>query len=323
MDKDKVEGLPFRNIVSEFSNKFKPESNRYHLYISHACPFAHRASIVLYLKGLEDHISFSVVHPTFQRTKPDVDDHLGWVFKSPTDEPVSSAHGYGSFDCEGCIPDNINNTKSARELYELDGGSTARYTVPILWDKKEKIIVNNESSEIMRMLNSNFNNLASNKELNLYPDNLKNKIYEINDMVYNNINMAVYRCGFAQKQEPYEIAFKELFDCLDKVEEILSKSRFLVGNQITESDIRLFVTLVRFDEVYFISYKCNKKRIIDYPNLLNFCREIYQLPKIGSTVNMKHIKMHYFTNYKDLNTYAIIPKGNNFIAELEKPHNRK
>ena len=142
-------------------------------------------------------------------------------------------------------------------------------------------------------------------------------------MVYNNINMAVYRCGFAQKQEPYEIAFKELFDCLDKVEEILSKIRFLVGNQITEADIRLFVTLVRFDEVYFISYKCNKKRIIDYPNLLNFCREIYQLPKIGSTVNMKHIKMHYFTNYKDLNTYAIIPKGNNFIAELEKPHNRK
>jgi len=278
--------------------------------------------IVANLKGLRDHITFSVVHPTWQRTKPESDEHCGWVFRNPEDPSVSSIQGFGSFDCEGCIPDYINQTKTVRELYEKCGGTTGRYSVPILWDKKEDTIVNNESSEIIRMLNSSFNELAIFKDLDLYPNELQKEINEINTFVYDGINNGVYKCGFAKTQEAYNQAFNELFDALDKVEEILSKNRFLVGNRFTEADVRIFPTLVRFDEVYVVYFKCNKKRIIDYPNILNYCREIYQMPGIKETVNMKHIKTHYYTSHKDINYYAIIPNGNNFIAELEKPHDR-
>jgi putative glutathione S-transferase len=329
MEKEKMQGAfvrtvtTFRDTISQDHEKFKPESGRYHLYISYACPWAHRTLITLTLKGLKDHIGVSVVHPTFEKTKPDIDDHIGWVFKSESDPPVIPASGHGSIDCKGCIPDTINNTRNIRELYDLAGGTSSRYTVPILWDKKEKTIVNNESSEIIRIFNSAFNEIAGNKELDLYPENLRSEIDKINEWVYPNINNGVYRCGFAQRQEPYDIAFKELFDALDKLEEILSSKRYLLGDQLTEADIRLWVTLIRFDEVYVVYFKCNRSRIVDFPNILNYCRDVYQIPGVASTVNMDHIKNHYFTSHKELNSYSIVPGGNNFLRELNKPHNRK
>jgi len=214
----------FRNWISEDSDKFQPESGRYHLYISYGCPWANRCLAVRNLKGLQDHIGLSIVHPTMQRTKPDVDDHVGWVFRNEGDEPLSNSSGYGKFECKDVIPDTVNNTKTIREIYEKVTKESTVYSVPILWDKKLQTIVNNESSEIIRMFNSAFNKLAKNPELDLYPEDLRKQIDEINDWVYHNINIGVYKCGLAQSQEAYDEAVKNLFDHLDKAEEILSKN---------------------------------------------------------------------------------------------------
>ena len=311
----------FRNWISESSERFKPESGRYHLYISYCCPWACRTLMFLKLKGLEEHIGLSIVHPTWQKTRPEKDNHTGWVFRSEDDEPLKTSLGFGSFPGTGCIPDVVNNCKSVRELYELSNDTGGKYTVPVLWDKKNKMIVNNESSEIIRILNSEFNKFSKNPGLDLYPEALKGKIDEINEWVYSDINNGVYRSGFAQAQEAYEDAVNKLFIGLDRVEEILSKSRYLVGNQFTEADVRLFVTLVRFDEAYNVVFKCNKKKIIDYPNLLNFTREVYQMPGIAETVNMYHIKAGYY-GIPTVNHYAIIPIGPDFISTLKEKHDR-
>ena len=312
----------YRNWISEDSDRFKPESGRYHLYISYACPWACRALAVRNLKGLQDHIGLSVVHPTFKKTKPEVDEHAGWVFRSENDEPLPSVTGFGSFLGIDSIPDTVNNCNSVRDLYDLTNDTARVYSVPVLWDKKEKTIVNNESSEIIRMFNSAFNKFSTNPELDLYPESLRTKIDEVNEWVYHGINNGVYKSGFAKSQEAYDGAVTTLFNSLDRVEEILSRNRYLCGSQFTEADIRLFPTLVRFDEVYVVYFKCNKKRIVDYPNMLNYLREIYQMKGVTESVNMYHIKTHYYTSHPALNHFAIVPAGPDSVSTLKEKHDR-
>jgi putative glutathione S-transferase len=287
----------FRNWIKPDS-EFPPEKDRYHLYISWACPWAHRTAIVRHLKGLHGVISLSPV------------DYLlgpnGWSFSSEN-------------------PDPNNGFQLIREIYEQsDPQYSANYTVPVLYDKKQKRIVNNESSEIIRMLNDQFNHLADVPELDLYPAHLRAQIDEINAWVYPNINNGVYRCGFAQSQEAYDVAFDGLFEHLEKAEEILSKSRFLTGSHLTEADVRLFTTLVRFDPVYVVHFKTNKKRLVEYPNLFAFTRDIYQMAtangSVKDTVNMFHIKHHYYESHKKINTYGIVPKG--FDIDYDAPVQR-
>jgi len=326
----------FRNFITKDPEaRFPPASDRYHLYISYACPWANRCLAALKMKGLDKAIGVSVVHPTWQQTKPGEDEHTGWVFKSEDDPPVSSSTGMGSFPATGCIPDGINNAKSIRELYEKaaeanlkagkgNGDPGKKYSVPLLWDKKEGTIVNNESEDILRMLNREFSDFEEpgSKKYDLYPDNLVNEIESVNSWVYDNINNGVYKCGFAKSQEAYDEAVENLYKHLDKAEEILSEQRYLAGSEITEADIRLFMTLVRFDEVYVVYFKCNIRPISSYPNLLNYCRDLYQTPGLGESINMDHIKTHYYTSHPTLNHYAVIPAGPAVVDDLSKPHDR-
>lgn len=275
---------------------FKAEANRYHLYVSLACPWAHRTMIFRKLKKLEDMISVSVV------------DHYmgtsGWTFKQN----------------DGVIGDPIHDAQFMHQIYtQADANFSGRVTVPVLWDKTQNTIVSNESSEIIRMFNSAFDNIGAAKG-DYYPKNLRTDIDAVNDKIYHAINNGVYKCGFASTQEAYEEPFNALFDELEKVETILDKNRYLTGNQITEADWRLFTTLIRFDAVYVGHFKCNKKRIADYPNMSNYLRELYQIPGIAQTVNMEHIKKHYYGSHDTINPHLVVPLGPqlNFNA----PHNR-
>jgi len=287
----------FRDWVSDDgSTEFTAEPDRYHLYVSLACPWAHRTLIVRKLKKLENIISVSVVDPLMLDN--------GWEFSNN----------------EGCIPDSINNTEYLHEVYtKADPTYTGRVTVPILWDKKLNTIVNNESAEIIRMFNSRFNEFG-NADLDFSPIELRDEINAINDKVYRKINNGVYKCGFSTTQAAYEKAFDNLFDALDEIEIILSKNRYLVGSQLTEADWRLFTTLVRFDSVYVGHFKCNKKRIADYHNMQNYLRELYQMPGIAETVNLDHIKQHYYRSHVSINPNGIVPKGPEL--SLETLHNR-
>ena len=270
---------------------FAAEPGRYHLYVSHACPWAHRTMIFRALKGLQDVISVSVVHPLM----PDE----SWVF--------------GEYP--GATEDHINQAHYLYENYlKVDPNFTGLVTVPLLWDKKQQTIVNNESSEIIRMFNSAFDEVtytevSGNADLDFYPEALREEIDEVNEPIYNNVNNGVYRCGFAKTQQAYNAAYDRLFNTLDELEDRLSKQRYLVGNQITEADWRLFTTLVRFDAVYYNHFKTNKKRLIEYPNLWAYTRELYQVPGVAETVNMDHIKYHYFASHRSINPTGIIPKG--------------
>eukprot|EP00559_Dactyliosolen_fragilissimus_P000928 CAMPEP_0184856374 /NCGR_PEP_ID=MMETSP0580-20130426/1561_1 /TAXON_ID=1118495 /ORGANISM="Dactyliosolen fragilissimus" /LENGTH=341 /DNA_ID=CAMNT_0027351373 /DNA_START=203 /DNA_END=1228 /DNA_ORIENTATION=- len=318
----------FRNIIGKES-KFQAEADRYHLYVSYACPWAHRCLIVLALKGLENIIPVTVVHPTFQHTKPEIDGHTGWVFGNPEGKPITNSDGRGGpfpASFSDTFPDPISNSFSIREIYERAGDTLGKYTVPLLWDKKLNTIVNNESSEIIRMFNSEFNSFATrNKDLDLYPDDTKKKesIDSVNDWVYDTINNGVYKCGFATSQNAYNEAIKELTSSFDKVESILKKQRYLAGNFLSEADVRLFVTLLRFDEVYVTYFKTNTRTVRESPEILNYVREIYQMDGVAETCNMHHIKMHYFTSHTSLNRFSIIPEGKDFIALLKQPHDRE
>jgi len=264
---------------------FAAEPGRYHLYISHACPWAHRTLIFRTLKGLEDVISVSVVHPLMPAES--------WIF--------------GEYP--GATEDHINHAEYLYENYlKADPDFDGLVSVPILWDKKRETIVNNESSEIVRMLNSAFNDY-SNSAIDYYPEALHEQIDTINDIVYDNINNGVYRAGFATTQAAYDRAFDRLFNTMEEVEERLSRQRYLIGSQITEADWRLFTTLVRFDAVYYNHFKTNKKRLIDYPNLWAYTRELYQVPGVAETVNLNHIKYHYFGSHSSINPTGIVPKG--------------
>lgn len=263
------------------------------------------------LKGLDDAISFSVVHPTWQKTRSDDDSdaHHGWVYKSPGDSPLSNPLGHGSFKCDDLLaPDELTNAKSIREVYNMCGDEEGPYTTPILYDKKTKTIVNNESTEIMKMLNFEFDEYAKNPDLDLYPEDIQKELQELNDsLVYPKVNNGVYRCGFAKSQEAYNTAVGELFESLEVLEKKLSKQRYLGGDRFTWLDLRLFMTLVRFDPVYITYFKTNEKRLVDYPNLLGFVRDVYSIPEVKSVLSIDHIKTHYFTSHPVLNTYGIVP----------------
>ncbi len=273
------------NVSNDEDAKYPVESGRYHLYVSLACPWAHRALIFRKLKGLEEHIDVSVVHPEMLDN--------GWEFK---EYPGSTGDKLYGFDYAHQI-----YTKAKPEI-------TTRVTVPILWDKQTETIVNNESAEIIRIFNSGFNTLTSNDD-DYYPEALRQEIDDINEMVYHDINNGVYKAGFATTQKAYEEAVNALFHALDIVDERLSKQRYLVGSNITEADWRLFTTLIRFDAVYHGHFKCNKKQIADYPNIYGYMKELYQVPGVAETVNFDHIKRHYYFSHTMINPTQIIPVG--------------
>ncbi len=293
----------FRNWITEDGSPgpsgeggFAAEADRYHLYVSYACPWAHRTLIYRVLKGLEDIISISVVHPLMPSES--------WVFG----------------DYPGSTVDHVNGAHYLYENYQrADPNFDGVVTVPTLWDKKLNTLVNNESSEIIRMMNSAFDGITGN-ELDLYPESLRAEIDAINGPIYDNVNNGVYRCGFARSQQAYNQAFDALFDTLDDLEERLSKQRYLVGDQITEADWRLFPTLVRFDPVYVGHFKTNRNRLVDFPNLWAYTRELYQVPGIAETVNMDHIKYHYYASHESINPTRIVPKGPEI--DFEEPHGR-
>lgn len=277
----------FRNwIEADAEAPFPAVSGRYHLYVSFACPWAHRTLIFRKLKGLEKHISVSAVHPLMLEN--------GWEFESKDGSPLQ---------------DPLYNLDYMYQVYlKADDHYSGRVTVPVLWDKQEQTIVSNESADIIRMFNSAFNGLTGNTD-DYYPAALQDDIDQINDLVYHNINNGVYKCGFATKQDAYEEAFEALFDALDQVEARLSQHRYLVGDTLTEADWRLFTTLVRFDAVYVGHFKTNQRRIVDYPNLWNYVKALYQHEGVAETVVMDHIKQHYYGSHKTINPTGIVPVG--------------
>lgn len=284
-----------------------------------ACPWAQRTHIAYCMKGLQDVISLSIVHPVWQRTRPN-DNHCGWVFADPNGKPLRNTAGIGGpFPpaYEVTKPDPINNSGSVRDLYELANDIEGKYTVPVLWDKKEKTIISNESSEILRMFNKEFNDFAKNPGLDLYPKELRSKIDAVNSWVYPALNNGVYRCGLAATQAAYETAIDTLTDAFDRVDSILQENDFLVGNTFTEADLRLFVTLLRFDEVYSIYFKTNTRSVAHTPAILNYCRRIYAMPEVAETCNFEQIKTHYFCSHPSLNRLSIIPRGPNFEKLLQ------
>mmetsp|Transcript_18494 Transcript_18494/g.19259 ORF Transcript_18494/g.19259 Transcript_18494/m.19259 type:complete len:355 (+) Transcript_18494:66-1130(+) len=318
----------YRDFISNDHPIYKPEANRYHLYISLACPWANGAYTVLKLKGLDSIIGVSITHYTWQRTRPDDDSdkHCGWVFRDSNDPPLVAPSGFGSFPGNGCIPDSINGAKTVRDLYDLVGDNGSRYTVPVLWDKHTKTIVNNESIEIFKIFNTAFNDLlpedSPGRKLDLFPSHLVPAIDEAYTWIYPQINNGVYRAGFAQSQQAYDEAVNEVFQALDRVESILTNSRYICSNEFTAIDIRLFMTLIRFDEVYVVYFKCNKRFLSSYPQITNYLRELYQHPVIHDVINMEHIKGHYFSSHSTLNAYSVIPVGPNTLEFLSLPHDR-
>lgn len=276
---------------------FKAESGRYHLYVSLACPWAHRTLIFRALKGLEDHISISVVHPDMLGE--------GWTFEQ---------------DEHGATGDHLFGSSHAHQIYtRADASYTGRVTVPILWDKTHETIVSNESADIIRMFNSAFDSITGNS-LDFWPEELREPIEAVNTRIYDTVNNGVYKCGFATSQEAYDTSVGPLFDSLEWLEDLLSQHRYLMGAQLTEADWRLFTTLVRFDPVYHLHFKCNKKRIIDYPNLWGYCRELYQYPGVHATVGMQHIVRHYHYSHDTINPYRILPV--NPDIDWMEPHGR-
>lgn len=317
----------FREIISEDHPVFKPAANRYHLYISYACPWANRCLAMLHLKGLQHVVGVTSVHPVWQKTKPTnpADPHFGWAFyDSSSGEALKNPHGYGSFSPLGCEPDRVAGAGYIRDLYEMSHDVHKKYSVPVLWDTQQHCIVNNESSEIVRMFNSNFKSYTTGPYAHhdFYPEAHRATIDEINAWVYDGINDGVYKCGFAKSQRAYDEAVTTLFGALDRVEAILASSRYIAGSALTEADIRLFMTLVRFDEVYTVYFKCNVKNLFEYPSIRQYMREIFQLPGLAQTINMEHIKMHYYASHPTLNAYAIIPRGRDALADLLLHHDR-
>jgi len=292
----------FRNWVtpdgsagSSGTDGFKAEAGRYHLYVSAACPWAHRTVIFRHLKKLQDIIGLSIVEADM------LDD--GWTFSD-----------------DGDYADQLHGYRFMHQVYtRADKNFTGQITVPVLWDKKLNTIVNNESSEIIRMFNSAFNHISGDNS-DYFPEHLQEQIENINLPIYENINNGVYRCGFATSQRAYEKAFKRLFNELDNIENILAQQQYLAGDTLTEADWRLFTTLIRFDAVYFGHFKCNKKRIADYDNISNYMRALYQMPGIAGTVDIDYIKRHYYFSHTSINPGQIVPLGPDL--NFQQTHNR-
>ncbi|RUO55830.1 glutathione S-transferase family protein [Pseudidiomarina homiensis] len=288
----------FRNWLSDAPDaEFPAQSGRYHLYVSYACPWAHRTLIFRKLKGLEEHISVSAVEPLMLEN--------GWEFAS---------------DQQQALHDPLYDLEFLYQLYlKADPNYSGRVTVPVLWDKQKQTIVSNESADIIRMFNDAFNAITGN-QLDFYPQPLRDAIDTINDEVYDNVNNGVYKCGFATQQEAYEEAFDALFATLDKLEKRLQQQRFLAGDEVTEADWRLFTTLVRFDAVYHGHFKTNQRRIVDYPALWDYVRALYQVPGVAETVVMDHIKKHYYASHTMINPTQIVPRGP--ALDFAAPHQR-
>lgn len=285
------------HVTADGSSGFPAEPGRYHLYVAWACPWAHRTAILRKLKGLEGAIGLSAV------------DHFmgedGWFF---SDEP-------------GAIPDTVNGASYLRDIYlKADGRYTGRVTTPVLWDKERGTIVNNESREIIRMLDHEFGGIAEN-DVDLCPEDLRGEIDRTITAIYEPVNNGVYKSGFANTQEAYEEAVTELFDALDHWEGVLSGRRYLCGDRLTEADVCLFPTLVRFDPVYVGHFKCNIKRLVDYPNLWAYTRDVYGYPGVAETVNFDHIKRHYYESHKNVNPTGIVPVGP--TLDYDEPHGRE
>ena len=278
-------------IVSDADAEFPAESGRYHVYISRACPWAHRVAMTRRLCGLEDDISLSVVEP--ERYED------GWEFSTD-------------------YPDPLYDAEYLRDIYaRADPEFTGRVTVPVLWDEQTETIVNNESREIMRMLNTAF---EGSNDVELWPEGYREEVDRVIDEIYDPINNGVYRAGFADTQEAYNAAVEEVFDALDHWEDVLDDQRFLAGDKLTEADLAMFVTLIRFDHVYHTHFKCNRRAIHEYPNLWNYTKELYQLPGIKSTVNIDHIMRHYYVSHDDVNPKRLVPTGPDI--DFSTPHNR-
>lgn len=276
---------------------FAAEPSRYHLYVSYACPWAHRTLIMRELKGLQDMISLSVTHWLMA--------DRGWTF-----EPGP-----------GVIPDSVNGARTLYEIYLIDNPKlTGRATTPLLWDKKQRRIVSNESADIMRMFDSAFDGLGA-RAADYNPRELRREIDALNDHIYDTLNNGVYKAGFASTQDAYEEAARGVFDTLDELEKRLAKNRYLLGSRIVETDWRLFTTLVRFDAVYFGHFKCNLRRISDYPNLFAYTRDLFQVPGIAATVHFDHIKNHYYQSHKTINPTGIVPVGP--AVDFNAPHGRE
>lgn len=275
---------------------FKAEAGRYHLYVSLACPWAHRTLIFRKLKKLEDAISLSVVDWFMGEN--------GWEFSGRA----------------GAIPDSVNGAGRLWEIYvKAMPDYSGRVTVPVLWDKQRQTIVSNESSEIIRMFNSTFDAIGD-SSLDFYPEPLRERIDAINERVYDTVNNGVYKCGFATRQPAYDEAFGQLFDSLDWLEGLLGENRYLTGDTLTEADWRLFTTLVRFDAVYHGHFKCNRQRIDDFPNLSGYLRELFQMPGVAETVDMHHIRHHYYESHTSINPHRIVPRGP--LLDFDRPHGR-
>lgn len=275
------------------SDGFEAEAGRYHLYVSLACPWAHRALILRKLKGLEDLISVSVVEPLMLES--------GWTFSEQ-------------------YPDHLYGLDYLHQIYtRAEPTVTSRVTVPVLWDKRRQSIVSNESAEIIRMLNSAFNEITGNST-DYYPEDLRTEIDQLNEWIYPSINNGVYRAGFATTQRAYEGAYLEVFTALDKIEQRLSTRRYLCGDRITEADWRLFTTLVRFDAVYFGHFKTNRQRIEDYENISAYVRDLFQQPGVAATVDIPYIKQHYYGSHKTINPTGIVPLGQEI--DFSRPHER-
>jgi len=285
----------FRDWVTP-EGRYRPEAGRYHLYVSKACPWAHRTIIVRNLKGLEDVISMSEVDP--------VRDDRGWAFSG------------------GEFTDPVNGFSFLSEAYDAtDRSFDGRYSVPVLWDTRTGRIVNNESGDIVRMLGSAFDELAGRPDLDLYPEALREEIDALNERIYATVNNGVYATGFATSQEAYEEGFTQLFESLDRLEDLLGDRRYLTGDAITEADWRLFTTLLRFDPVYFVHFKCNRNRIVDFPNLWGYLRDLYQQDGVAETVDLDKIKRHYYCTHPMLNPSRIVPLGPRL--DLDEPHDRE
>ncbi|PSP33942.1 glutathione-dependent reductase [Halobacteriales archaeon QH_10_67_22] len=277
--------------------RFQPKAGRYHLYVSYACPWAHRTLLVRALKGLEDAISVDVVDP--YRAED------GWQFTPEKD---------------GCTPDSVNGSDYLREVYvDADPDANCRVTVPVLWDRQEETIVNNESEEILRMLDTEFDDVAD-RDVDLYPEGYREEIDRIIEAIYDPINNGVYRAGFADSQAAYDRAIDDLFDALDHWDAVLEDQRYLAGDRLTEADICMFTTLVRFDHVYHTHFKCNVKAIHEYDTLWPYLQDLYGTPGVAGTVNMAHIKEHYYTTHPEVNPKRLVARGPDL--EFDAAHDR-
>jgi putative glutathione S-transferase len=302
----------FREWVStDGSTPYPVAAGRYHLYVSLACPWASRTVIFRKLKGLEDAIGMTIVDP-FR-------DERGWAFRDPERvQPGSSLEDLDEFKST----DPVNGFRYLSEAYlATDSNFKDRVTVPVLWDKQTRKIVNNCEDDICPMFNSVFNEFAHNKNIDFFPKEAEVEHGELSSFIYDNINNGVYKAGFATRQRAYEISCKRLFAALDEMEKRLTKTRYLFGNRIVEADWRLFCTLVRFDVVYYIHFKCSLGRIIDYPNLQGYLMDLYQQPGIADTVNFDHIKRHYYMTHTEINPTGFVPIGP--ALDLARPHHRE